>query len=243
MGRTPVRRVEPARTRLNSLVIVAGVIVLLFAVFGVASAGKFVADKMSSSKTATPTPTGSGGVSAEVTRAHAQATAIVKAAQASERAILSQANTKAHRAATQIIAKARKSAAAAATSVPSGSTTAPVVVQPTVAPSTGLSTTSPAAPVPGLRGTPVGAPNLAGIPASWLVVGYNPTFGSGPGSAGSVSVVNRGNVPFHGTVKITYNHGGTATARFSRLTPGESLILPLNGPAYPGGGFVMRVIV
>jgi hypothetical protein len=89
----------------------------------------------------------------------------------------------------------------------------------------------------------VGAPNLAGLPSSWLVIGYSPTFGSGPGSAGGVGVVNRGNVRFSGTIRIVYNRGGSAVARFSGLLPGQSLILPLNGPAYPGGGFVMRVIV
>jgi hypothetical protein len=246
LGRTPVRRVEPTRARrLNGLLVAGGIIVLLFAVFGVASAGKLVADNMSSSKTPTPTPSASAGVSPDITRAHAQATAIVKAAQASEHAIVSRATTKAHRTAAQIIANARKSAAAAPTAVSgtSSSTTVPLQVQPTAVASTGGSTVAPAAPVPGLRGTPVGAPNLAGIPAAWLVVGYNPTFGSGPGSAGGVGVVNRGNVPFSGTVRIAYNHGGTAVARFSRLAPGQSLILPLNGPAYPGGGFVMRVIV
>jgi hypothetical protein len=93
--------------------------------------------------------------------------------------------------------------------------------------------------------TPAGgvatAPNLRGLPASWLVVGYNATFGSGPGSAGSISVLNRSGKVFSGVAVVQYTRGGSASASFSGLAPGQSLLLPLNGRVYAGGGY--RILV
>jgi hypothetical protein len=242
-------------------VIAVGAIVLLFAIVGVATAGKYVADRASGAKTPTPVAVANNSSTTALTaisRAHEQATAIVKAARQNGRAIVSQAASKARHQASQIITQAHRTAASAParsvpgtpSSAPALPTAAPVVVQPTayVATSSQVTTgtttgVTATTPLPVLQNTPVGAPNLSGVPASWLVVGYNPTFGSGPGSAGSVGVVNRGSKPFSGTVKVVYTHGGVATAPFSGLAPGASLILPLNGPTYPGGGFTIQVVV
>jgi hypothetical protein len=80
------------------------------------------------------------------------------------------------------------------------------------------------------------------LPSSWLVVAYNATFGSGPGSAGSITVTNRSGKRFSGTAEVVYAGGGTARAVFSGLAPGQTLVLPLNGPTYPGRGFTIRVV-
>jgi vacuolar-type H+-ATPase subunit H len=262
LARKPVRRVDSPRGRrsLDGLVIAVGVIVLIFAVVGVATAGTYLAGKVSGKPTSTPLVVGTtvnGNSSRAVALAHAQATAIVEAAKQSKKQILTKAASRARNQAQSIISTARRTAAnvkAAAASHPtapapsstnatSSSTTASAY--PTSTPvynayayptSTPVTATSPAT-------TAVGNPNLSGVPASWLVVGYGATFGAGPGSAGSVSVVNRGSKAFSGTVSVVYATGGRATASFSGIAPGQSLVLPLNGPAYKGGGYSIHVSV
>jgi hypothetical protein len=81
------------------------------------------------------------------------------------------------------------------------------------------------------------SPNLSGLPDTWKVVGYGATFGSGPGNAGSVGVLNRSAKTFSGVVVVQYANGGSASAPFSGLAPGQSLTLPLNGKSYTGGGY------
>jgi vacuolar-type H+-ATPase subunit H len=262
LARKPVRRVDSPRGRrsLDGLVIAVGVIVLIFAIVGVATAGTYVAGRVSGKATSTPvvvSTTANGNSSRAVALAHAQATAIVEAAKQSKRQILSKAASTARNQARSIISTARrnaasvKSAAAAHASTPASTPTSAsssgsvASAYPTSTPvynayayptSTAVTTTAPAT-------TAVGGPDLSGVPAAWLVVGYGATFGSGPGSAGSVSVVNRGSKAFSGTVKVTYTAGGAATASFSGIAPGQSLVLPLNGPAYKGGGYTIQVSV
>jgi hypothetical protein len=232
------------------------VIVLLFALVGVVSAGAFVGGKVSAAKS-TPTPTArttprSNPVAVqEIARAQVQATQIVRAAQQSRRSIVSAARQRAQRQAAAIVAGAQRQARA----IKPAAAAAPAPAAPPAAstPVTGSglasgSVTSPAAPIP-LQPTPVvvqpqtiagPAPpltSLRGVPSSWLVIAYNATFGTGPGSAGGVSVVNRGTTQFSGVVRVAYTHGGGATAAFSGLPPGRSAILALNGPTYPGGGY------
>ena len=71
---------------------------------------------------------------------------------------------------------------------------------------------------------------------------YNATFGSGPGSAGSISVTNRDARTFSGTAEVVYTNGTTARAGFSGLAPGQTVVLPLNGAVYPGGGYHIEVV-
>lgn len=260
MGRTSARRAGAPRGRrtLDGLVLSAAAVVLAFAVVGVASAGKYVADRVSGSATATPTGLKAGTSRAEIARANAQATAIVKSARVSSRTIVKRTVNRARSQAQRMLAAARKRANAIASTPPgaAGTTSGPSTTTGGATGSTTQGTTGTsgvvtfATPVPTLavptvtlQNTPVGAPDLSSVPASWLVVGYNATFGGGPGSAGGISVVNRGSKAFSGTVRVTYARGGVATATFSGLAPGQSLVLPLNGPAYPGGGYSIRVIV
>jgi hypothetical protein len=73
-------------------------------------------------------------------------------------------------------------------------------------------------------------------------VAYNATFGSGPGGAGSITVTNRSGKTFSGIARVVYAGGGSASAPFSGLAPGQTLTLPLNGRAYPGGGYQILVV-
>ena len=42
---------------------------------------------------------------------------------------------------------------------------------------------------------------------------------------------------FAGVATVKYKSGGSASASFSGLAPGQSLVLPLSGARYPGGGY------
>ncbi|GAC1511898.1 MAG: hypothetical protein NVS2B16_13960 [Chloroflexota bacterium] len=268
MGRTVVKRVDQTRnSKPTSRLIVAGAAaILLFAIIGVVSAGAFVAAKVSggSSTPTHPATTSSPGPSPslqDVARAQAQATAIVLTAQQTSRAIVADATTRAGKKAASIVSAARRKSVAVANhpapaAAPAVVPTSPPVPQPVVsgataagAPSYNASslgqTVPPAQPYVVTR-APTGAgssPNLSGLPASWLVVGYNATFGSGPGSAGSISVVNRSGKLFSGVARVAYSNGTSANAPFSNLAPGQSVVLPLNGPAYRGGGYHIVVNV
>lgn len=307
MGRNPIRQVQQPRKRggLSGLVLVGIGIVLLLALYGVVSAGSFVADRLSPSKT--PTPQGQTQAAGtpiavqDIARAEAQATAIVKSAQTTGHAIVTSAAGQARKRAAAIVANARRQAArvtasanasvfATATAVTSSSSAA--AAPPGSAATTGgngaAATTGGAASAtsPSTSGAPSAAtsggsavtsgnqasgtsgqatgsgtsaqgggqtaggssssstsPDLSNVPASWRVVGYNATFGSGPGSAGSITVTNRGIKTYSGVATVEYNSGRSASASFSGLAPGESEVLPLNGPAYPGGGYTIVVNV
>jgi hypothetical protein len=227
-------------------------IVLVLALIGVISAGVFIADKVTASshpaKKHKP-GTGSSVAVADLARAQAQATAIVKAANDAGTSIVKDANSRAHRQAAAIIAAAQKRARQiAAQPAPTVVPAAPIVPaapvtggQQTTVPGTGNGVTSPGV-IPPPSGV-AAVPNLRGLPASWLVVGYNATFGSGPGSAGSISVLNRSGKIFSGVAVVQYARGGSASAPFSGLAPGQSLVLPLNGPLYAGGGYHILVNV
>ncbi|MBV9280739.1 MAG: hypothetical protein JOZ41_11700 [Chloroflexi bacterium] len=278
VGRSTVRQADLAgRRQTFTWPVAAGVaVVLAFAVVGVVSAGSFAADKLSgSSKSATSTPPARRGPSVavqDVTRAQAQATAIVNNAQAAGHGIVATATTRANRQAGAIVAAARRQAAAiaakspasssgssgtAASAAPPVSPTAPAVVAPytgTSAQSTFQGGTTPSTTYQGVTTVPTtpaystttgsGAatsPSLAGLPASWKVVGYNATFGAGPGSAGSITVTNRSGKKFSGMARVVYAHGGSAVASFSGLAPGQTLVLPLDGAAYRGGGYRIEV--
>jgi hypothetical protein len=80
-------------------------------------------------------------------------------------------------------------------------------------------------------------PNLRGVPSNWLVVGYNATFNPGSGGVGTISVVNRSGKTFRGVAIVKYKTGGSASASFSGLAPGQAEVLTLSGSPYPGGGF------
>lgn len=117
-----------------------------------------------------------------------------------------------------------------------GSTGAPTSPS-TGAPSANTSGTTPDASVP----------SLGSVPATWLVVAYNATFGAGPGNAGSIAVINRSKTAFSGVARVNYigSRGilGSATAPFSGLAPGQSEILPLNGMVYPSGAIRYQIEV
>jgi hypothetical protein len=83
-----------------------------------------------------------------------------------------------------------------------------------------------------------GTPDLGGVPASWKVVAFNASLGTGSG-IGTVTVLNRSSGTFSGTVKIAYARGGAAYASFSGLAPGQSEVLTLSGTPYPGGGYTI----
>jgi hypothetical protein len=72
-------------------------------------------------------------------------------------------------------------------------------------------------------------------------VGYNVSFGSGPGNAGSITVLNRGKTAFSGVARVYYTGGGSSRAIFTNLAPGQTAVLPLNGRAYTGRGYTIRL--
>ena len=237
------------------MMVVILAVVILFALIGLGSAGAFVAGKVSGSstaKTATPAVGTSSAASVALARARAEATSIVKAANDAGGSIVNSATKKAHRQAAGIIAAAHKQAHTLVAAAQRQPTPVPQVTQGSTinnVPANGTSnstTLSPTAvPVYPAAGQPIvvpGAhaaapPNLSGVPATWQVVGYNATFGSGAGSAGSISVINRSKRAFSGTALVKYTKGGSAVAAFSGLAPGQALVLPLNGKRYPGGGY------
>lgn len=253
MARTSVRRpTQPRGKRASNGLVIAGiVVVLIFALLGVVSAGAFVAGKVSSSPAATATPrvvvAQNQTARLAIARAQAQATAIVRHAQVAGRAIVSVATTRANKQVKRMLAAAKhQSQATVSSSTPSIAAAVP----PTVAPNGAFATTVPTiaqgsvgSGSTGSSGTTSGTtPNLSGLPASWKVVGYNATFGSGPGSAGSITVTNRSGKTFSGYARVTYAQGGYATGYFSGLAPGATEVLSLNGRAYSGGGYSISVV-
>ena len=261
LGRVMANRTErPAnRRRMDGALLVAAGIVLLFAVVGVVSAGLFVAGRVSGSSAkvaGTATPVRTNPLAAQdIHRAEAQATAIVRQAQAAGHSIVVAANARAHRQANAVLSNARRQAAAVRPSQP-----APAVI-PTAAPVTGVlyptpvSSGSVATGAAGTSGATSGAtgigstvagraagtaaavPNLRGVPSTWLVVGYNATFSSGSSGVGTISVINRSTKTFSGVATVKYRSGGSASAAFSGLAPGQALVLPLSGRSYSGGGY------
>lgn len=241
MGRPAVRRAERPRSRQarDTGLIALAVLLLVFALIGIGSAAAYVGGKVSGGSAVPPSSHRNSSTSTSFTAARAEATAIVRAAQVAGRAIVKSSSAKAHRDATAVVTAARQrarrivSSAVPNTTAPQQSTS---VVQ----------ANSPPVAAPSTVGVPTGSaaavgPSLQGVPAAWLIVAYNATFGAGPGSAGGVSVVNRSSHTFSGVVTIRYSHGGVATAPFSGLAAGQSVTLPLNGPHYPGGGY--RILV
>ncbi|GAC1399708.1 MAG: hypothetical protein NVSMB52_13290 [Chloroflexota bacterium] len=226
---------------------------ILFAVIGIVSAGVFLADKVGgSSSSHTPrvhaTVGASGTNPVTVAQARGQATAIVKSAQDASRSIVSSATKKANKQATAIVAAAHRSAKKIAaapipTAVPSAVSIAPTAVpsisQRSVVPVLPVQATTAVTSVPQTQALlgPARIPDLRGVPTSWRVIGFDAKFGSGPGTAGSISVINRGNRVFSGTATVVYVGGGYATAYFSGLAPGQSGVLALNGSPYAGHGY------
>jgi hypothetical protein len=41
---------------------------------------------------------------------------------------------------------------------------------------------------------------------------------------------------------VAYNGGGSASASFAGLAPGQTVVLPLSGTPYPGRGFQIQVL-
>lgn len=201
-------------------------------------------------------------------RAQAQATAIVQKAQVDGHSIVSQETAKAHRRATSILTTAKRQASKIQHQTAVAAVRSPVAVTQPVAtpvpayPAATAYTGQPIAQSPGITGnqyvatpgTTAGGgtasnapgssttPNLSKVPASWLVVGYNAAFGTGPGNAGSISVINRSGKLFSGVARVSYTAGGFASAPFSGLAPGQSITLPLNGSAYHGGGYHILLV-
>ncbi len=258
MDRAIVNRAErpSGRKRLDAALVLAAGVVVLFAVVGVVSAGSFVAGKVSGNSTkatATVKPaTTSALVAQDIHRAQAQATAIVRQAQSAGHSIVASANSKARRQASALIATARRQAAsyrasatAAPTAVPNtstaGASNSGAVSAPGLAPTSvsSIGSVGNSGTVAAGSGSTSGAavPNLSGLPATWLVVGYNATFASGSGGIGTISVLNRSGKTFAGVATVKYKSGGSASASFSGLAPGQALLLRLSGSPYPGGGY------
>lgn len=236
MGRTSVRRMErPVGRRAMDGVFLAGIIVVLaFAIIGLVSAGIFLADKASGSSGAAskavthPTATANG-----VARANAEATSIVQTAQHAGSSIVKSSTSKARRQAAAIIAAAQHRASTITPATSSSTTTS----GGSTSTGTGSATGTTGSATSTGTGTSLSLTNANSLPKSWLVVGYNATFGAGPGSAGGIAVVNRSGRTFSGVATVVYNTGGSASAPFSGLAPGQAEILPLNGRAYSGGGY------
>lgn len=262
MDRKPIAPPNDRRAR-DAAVMVGVGIILLFAVVGVVSAGIFVGgrvtSKSASPRSTPPASTGNPVAAQDLARARAQATQIVQAAQQSSKTLVARQTANAKKQAAAILAAARKQAAsitASASAAPPPASSAPVSSGSTGVYSAGSSTSGSTTGTSGstssgygstgpttAAGTPPSATvNLNNLPASWLVVAYNATFGSGPGSAGSITVTNRSSKTFSGTAQVTYSSGGTASAPFAGLAPGQTLVLPLNGRVYPGGGYSIQVV-
>jgi hypothetical protein len=305
MGRSS----EPASARRGrDVVVAAGLgIILLFAIVGVVSAGIWVGGKVSGGSHQSAPPksgktgsTGSATAQANIARAQAQATRIVKTAQETGKSILTRETAKAKSQAASIVTTARQRAAAyarksaslattrRATAAAGGQTSAPAAgtggqtsstaagtgtqtysaagttgtssygsttgtqgysygstagtgAQGYTSGSTGYSATGSYGSSRTLSGTSAASANLSNLPSSWLVVGYNATFGRGPGSAGSITVTNRSGKMFRGVARVVYSTGGSASAAFSGLAPGQTLVLPLNGSAYRGGKYSIQL--
>jgi hypothetical protein len=244
LGRSVVRPVEEPRAKrtLSGLVVAGIALVLLFAVLGVISAGALVADKMSSSAKATATPH-SIARSNLVPRAQSQATSIVRAAQTAGHHIVATATSKGNKQAKVLLANAKKQANAQAVTVPTAQSVSPGT---SVGTSTGTGTTSSSGQAAGStsagQSSGSSAINLRSLPASWLVVAYNASFGSGPGSVGGITVTNRSGKRFSGVARVAYTRGGYVSATFSGLAPGQTVVLPLNGAAYQGGGYRILIL-
>lgn len=229
------------RTGRRRLVLVGLAIILVFAVIGVVSAGIFVGSAFTSSapshgkgKHATPVPASLR----DVRRAQAQATRIVAQARKKARVAARGVTTRARAQATALVVSAKKRAGAIAAAAPTAVPAPPVA-------STGSSAAVPpvssGATAPGAGSTSSGTsgtPDLSGVPASWKVVAFNASLGTGSG-IGTVTVLNRSSGTFSGTVKIAYARGGAAYASFSGLAPGQSEVLTLSGTPYPGGGYTI----
>jgi vacuolar-type H+-ATPase subunit H len=250
MGRPAVRRLEPhrSRRRRDGAVMAAMAVVALFALVGVASAAVFIADRASGSSSSPPAKSSSNNGSAvaaqNIARAHAQATAIVAAAQTASQNIVKSATKDARKKSDQIINSAKRKAAQIVSSarVSSSRSTAPTTSSAQTGTATGPTTAPTAAPVnSNYTPLPAGSPNLSGYPASWLVIATGVTFGSGPGDAGGITIVNRGKVPFSGVARVYYVGGGSSRAIFSNIAPGQVAIYPLSGRAYTGRGYTIRL--
>lgn len=302
-GRTSA---PPSNRRGRDAVVTAGLgVIILFAIVGVVSAGMWVGGKLTGSSQHAASPrvgvTGSKTAQADIARAQAQATRIVKTAQDTGKTIVNRETARAKKQAASIVIAARHRASVASHSTGSSSSggtgsaaaggqSAPAATgggtQAYTAPSntgtqsygaagstgagtyssgygTGTSGYGASSGTSGSGGynasgaysagsgystrggTSTGAgtspSNLAGLPSSWLVVGYNATFGSGPGSAGSITVTNRSGKTFSGVARVVYSNGNAASAAFSGIAPGQTLVLPLNGPVYPGGKYSIQM--
>lgn len=260
MSRVMVNQAErpSSRRRWDAALVVAACVVVLFAVVGVVSAGSFVAGKVSGGAikptATTKVTTTSSLVAQDIHRAQAQATAIVRQAQSAGHSIVASANARARRQANAVISGAHRQAAAyraavvtapvaAPTTVPNtsasvgssnaGGATSNVAQVPTSTSSSGAGVTNGAT----VNRSGASVPNLSGVPSTWLVVGYNATFPGSAGGVGTISVVNRSGKVFSGVATVKYRTGGSASASFSGLAPGESLVLPLSGTTYRGGGY------
>jgi hypothetical protein len=234
LGRSVVRPVEDPRSKrtLSGLVVAGIAVVLLFAVLGVISAGAFVAGKVSTAKaTATPHSLARSNL---IPQARSQATSIVRAAQTAGHHIVATATTRGNKQAKALLNRAKQRASTQATTVPTAQSSS-------TSTSTGTGSTSSSSQA---SGSPPATPstgssiNFRTLPASWLVVAYNATFGGGPGRAGGITVTNRSEKKaFSGVARVLYTRGGSASATFSGLAPGQTVVLPLNGAIYQGGGF------
>jgi hypothetical protein len=237
--------------------LVAMAVVALFALVGVASAAVFIADKASGSSSSHKGSSNAGSTLAaqNIARARAQATAIVAAAQSASQHIVKSATRSARTSSNQILASARRKAAqiVASANASTASSTTSSTTSPS-APTTSQSTTSAqpgtaSGPAVGPTSTastgytplPPGTPNFSQYPSSWQVIAYNVAFGSGAGSAGSISIANRGTVPFSGVARVYYVGGGSSRAIFTAIPPGQTETLPLDGRAYTGRGYTIRV--
>lgn len=296
MDRTEYRRTAPTRSRRGRgwIVWLGIIVVLIFAVIGVISAGAYAGNRLAGKSSSTPGPnsTGSRGFQValrDIARAQAQATAIVRQARSRGHSIVarSQRNARrrsssiiatAHHRATSILASAASSASQSGNAVAAQSGTASgsagsgasTYTSGTNDSGTGFSSsaeggTGVSVPVPTVTPIPVTSPqssasqyvvasgsatgtvspsipDLSSVPETWKVVGYNATFGNGPGTAGSITVVNRSDRVLSGVATVKYASGGSASATFSGLASQQTAVLPLNGPAYPGGGYSILVV-
>ena len=242
MQRQPVRRVErpPSRRARDVLILLIGAGILVLALLGLASSVAYFAGfqvnaaptkVITKTKIMPPNP-------AAVNRAHVQATAIVKAAeaQARKRSLAIQRAAKAN--AERVLLKAKQQAQQQAQS-PNNASTPAVVPTPVAQPTTPI--TVPTIATNNQTGAPL--PNLSTVPSGWSVVAY----GADP-SAHTVNLLNRSGGAFSGTITLTYLNTsgksvGVAEGRFAGVPARTAVVVPLQVKRAPSKWVRYRVSV
>ncbi|MGH2447501.1 MAG: hypothetical protein ACRDFS_02705 [Chloroflexota bacterium] len=253
MTRSVVRRVNPPappRRRMDGGRMIAAGVVVLFALIGVVSAGRYLSDSFASAKPNASgshhkTTTGNNSASLALARAGTQATSIVRAAETSGRRQAKAELKQAQRKAARLVAAARRSTSSSTSAHPSSAASTQPIPTATTLPV--ISSSGPSSSGGSSAGTGSSAvPDLSSAPASWLVVGYNVAWGGGSG-VGSISVINRSRGSLSGTALVQY-YGpkgglGSSEASFTDLGAGQSETLSLQGDAYPASASGYHIVI